>query len=124
MRSESVGPPKQRMKNREGKRQVVSPGDKLDLLASYYCLGCAVVYDQSCLRICCCDNLYVGLELGNIYADLFLHNMQISDAQFVPGLNSDSLPDAARNKTRAPIPAELISSFACIGVGFLALVVG
>ncbi len=103
---------------------VPGPGDKFDLLASYDCFGCRVVNNQCRLRVCCGYNLDFGIEFGNIDADLFLHNMHISDAQFVPSLDSGWLPDATRNKTRAPIPAELVCRFACIGVGFLALVIG
>src|SRR5258708_1562896 len=112
------------MRNCESQRQIVGPGYKLDLLASYDRFGYRVVYDQHCLRTCDGDNLYFGLEPGNIDADLFLHNMEVSDAQFVPGFDTDWFPDAARNKTRAPIPAEVVGSFACIRIGFLALVIG
>src|SRR5260370_18853823 len=124
MRPQTVGPPERRMKNGERQRNIVGAGCKLDLPSSNHRLVCEVVYDQSRIYIICGDDFYISPEPGGGSADRFLHNMQIANAHFVPGLKPDGFPDAAGYEPRTPVPAKLVSGFARVRVGFLSLIIG
>src|SRR5260370_10628268 len=59
-------------------------------------------------------NLEFGGEGGGLLTDSLLLNMEILDAQGVPGLQTDRLPDSLGYVPRSPIPAILIGSLAGI----------
>src|SRR5258707_12347925 len=65
-------------------------------------------------RTAACLNLHFGSERGDLLTDSLLLNMEILDAQGVPGLKTDRLPDSLGYVPRSPIPAILIGSLAGI----------
>src|ERR1041384_1277878 len=123
MSAQTIGPPKSWVRNGDVNWKAISDRGHVNFALSGHGSGSQIVDHNRRIRIYAGDDLDLGGHVGNAGTNLPSHQMQIGDARVVPGFDENRTPDAAGDKTWAPIPTILVGRFASVRTGFLSLIV-
>ena len=102
---------------------MVCPGVEAEgLLGDWFRAGClsgsvVVLNGESDLRRICGDDVEIGGELCFVFRDTLLANVEVVDAEIIPGDELDWLPDAESDVARTPVPSVVVGSLAGVRVG-------
>ena len=62
-------------------------------------------------------DLNLRRQVSQIRSDALLMDVEIFNAQRIPGFKTHGLPNAFRHEARPPIPAVVVGRLACVGSG-------